>query len=128
MKLAAIIVLAGGVRRTDESGTKARGESHLLLVGDPGRSYNNIPTFHYIFEHFMSYNFTFSLLHQIILCCKKTVLIIEFIGTGKSNMLKYISKLSPRSVLTSGIRSTNAGLTVSATKSKVHYCKYKIHS
>jgi energy-coupling factor transporter ATP-binding protein EcfA2 len=66
------LTLIGGVQHVDSSGTRVRGESHLLLVGDP--------------------------------------------GTGKSQFLKYVAKLSHRSVMTTGIGSTSAGLTVTAVK------------
>ncbi|XP_041831759.1 DNA helicase MCM9 [Melanotaenia boesemani] len=72
IKLAVAMVLAGGVQRTDSSGTRIRGECHMLLVGDP--------------------------------------------GTGKSQFLKYAAKVVSRSVLTAGIGSTSAGLTVAAVK------------
>eukprot|EP00038_Savillea_parva_P001903 m.108353 g.108353 ORF g.108353 m.108353 type:complete len:1026 (+) comp10655_c0_seq4:153-3230(+) len=72
VKLAVLLVLIGGVPRQTEGGTRIRGESHMLLVGDP--------------------------------------------GTGKSQFLKYAAKLITRSVMTTGIGSTSAGLTVSAVK------------
>ena len=37
-------------------------------------------------------------------------------GTAKSQILRYVAKMTPRSVMTSGIGSTNAGLTVAAIR------------
>ena len=36
VKLAVTLFLTGGVSRSDNSGNHIHGESHLLLVGDPG--------------------------------------------------------------------------------------------
>ncbi|RZC64407.1 hypothetical protein C5167_008094 [Papaver somniferum] len=72
VKLAVALTLIGGVQHVDACGTKVRGDSHLLLVGDP--------------------------------------------GTGKSQFMKFAAKLSNRSVMTTGLGSTSAGLTVTAVK------------
>ncbi|KMQ93010.1 dna replication licensing factor mcm9 [Lasius niger] len=71
-KLALAIVMCGGVAKTNETGTRIRGEPHLLLIGDP--------------------------------------------GTGKSQLLQVASRLTTRSVFTTGIGTTAAGLTAAAVK------------
>lgn len=72
VKLAVLLSLIGGVAHVNNNGLRRRGQSHLLLVGDP--------------------------------------------GTGKSQFLRFAAQLLPRSVLTTGIGSTSAGLTCTAIK------------
>jgi DNA helicase MCM9 len=72
VKMAVSLMLLGGVSRQDSNGVRVRGESHLLLVGDP--------------------------------------------GTGKSQFLKYAQKIIPRSIMTTGIGSSSAGLTAAASR------------
>ncbi|MEE9236668.1 MAG: LAGLIDADG family homing endonuclease [Thermoplasmata archaeon] len=71
-KEALALQLFGGVTKHLPDGRRIRGDSHILLVGDP--------------------------------------------GTGKSELLEYMVRLSPRGIYASGKASTAAGLTASATR------------
>uniref|UniRef100_A0A0E0DYY6 Probable DNA helicase MCM9 n=1 Tax=Oryza meridionalis TaxID=40149 RepID=A0A0E0DYY6_9ORYZ len=90
VKLAVALTLIGGVQHVDASGTKVRGEPHMLLVGDPAQ---------------VSALLTLGLRGDV-----------RVYGTGKSQFLKFAAKLSNRSVITTGLGSTSAGLTVTAVK------------
>lgn len=93
------------MQRVDESGTRVRGEIHMLMVGDPGRQFSPIiliPQLKYII--------------LITSCFTVFSVCVKNLGTGKSQFLKYAAKITPRSVLTTGIGSTSAGLTVTAVK------------
>jgi replicative DNA helicase Mcm len=69
VKEAIATLLFGGTLKETPDGIKLRGESNILLIGDP--------------------------------------------GVGKSQILKFISKLAPRAIYTTGKGSTAAGLCVS---------------
>ncbi len=71
-KEALALQLFGGVAKELPDGRRIRGDSHILLVGDP--------------------------------------------GTGKSELLAYMTRLSPRGIYASGKAATAAGLTAAAVR------------
>lgn len=72
VKEAIALQLVGGVPKLLPDSSRIRGDTHILLVGDP--------------------------------------------GTAKSMLLRYVTRLAPRSIYTSGMGSTAAGLTAAAIR------------
>lgn len=42
VKLAAVLMLIGGLQTESDSGTRMRGEIHMLLIGDPGTGMGSV--------------------------------------------------------------------------------------
>jgi DNA replicative helicase MCM subunit Mcm2 (Cdc46/Mcm family) len=120
VKLSVALVLAGGVAKKENT-HKVRGESHLLLVGDPGMNRLSVFCFICLFLFFLCLAFVL-----LPYCLRLFGLVwfglelnnteFHFAGTGKSQILKSASRIANRSVVTTGIGTTTAGLTVSAVK------------
>lgn len=88
VKLASMLMLIGGVPRQDASeGASTGGGSEEMILGGGRSSRGEI--------HF---------------------LLVGDPGTGKSQIQRYVSRLAPRAVLTSGQSSSAAGLTAAAVK------------
>ena len=63
VKLSVALTLIGGIQRLSKSGTRVRGESHLLLVGDPGN-----PPF-LLYQYLSQYHRTTSCRHFVHGAC-----------------------------------------------------------
>lgn len=133
MKLATFIMLIGGVPRVDDSGTSIRGQVHMLIVGDPGtgidynrKVYRNmtlmshtvLPSRREARQGVLSERAGKRKVVQNLL---STDMERESANAGKSQLMKYAARLSPRSVITSGKASSAAGLTATAVKEDSHW-------
>lgn len=105
VKLALMLMLVGGEQQISKTGSQTRAELHMLLVGDPGTGKSSA-----------------SGQHQNILCWSQVTSnplygwTFRLCYAGKSQLMQYAAKLSPRGVVSSGRGSSSAGLTVTAIK------------
>lgn len=103
---AAALSFAEGENADDNADKDAkihRASSHLLLVGDPGAHPWFLHDGHGIRSPYWYW-------------ASPTLWPFNVSGTGKSQFLRYAAKLSTRSVLTTGIGTSSAGLTCTAVK------------
>lgn len=118
VKLATLLMLIGGVARTD-GGSHIRGEVHMLLVGDPGTGGRGqllaqggvvttpvrpSPEALLLSTH----------AHPATLCTPTCCRTVHRHLPGKSQLQKYVSKLAFRAVITNGRASSAVGLTAAA--------------
>ena len=128
VKLATLLMLIGGVERTDAaSGTRIRGEVHMLLVGDPGTGAASVcrrertpparpPPARCCCGQTLKPPLVLAtsrshVRRALFNACTRS---LHCPPAGKSQFQKYVAKLAARSVITSGRASSAAGLTATA--------------
>ena len=119
VKLALLLMLIGGLTRVSDSGMHIRGDIHMLLVGDPApvclahaAASCHICCFLrwlscHATKHCCALHFAWRMQGRHSLC---------YLPSGMSQLMKYASQLSPRTIMASGTGSSAAGLTATAVR------------
>jgi len=130
VKLAVLMTLVGGVGSTDSSGLHIRGESHLLLIGDPGTGSFTCPCFASCgatcsFMHFISHLY-YARQEPVPTVCCQIVSTLRVDNRHRHNEVCVAcflcSRWAPRQLRSQPLTSSllpvvfSAGLTCSATK------------
>jgi DNA helicase MCM9 len=99
VKLSLLLALIGGNSTVYEGGVRRRSQSHMLIVGDPGCGY---------------------VCELLLICISMTFCLFGI--HRKSQLLRFAASVVPRSVLTTGIGTTGAGLTCTAVREGNDWC------
>lgn len=125
MKKALLLQLVGAPFRKLKDGMKIRGDINIILMGDPGVGASLIP-FAYTIETpgiaASTEDFT-SLVSTSLIYPSLTRLLHSlgavYVITAKSQLIKYMARVAPRGVYTTGKGSSGVGLTAAVLRDPV---------
>lgn len=100
--------------KSQADGLKIRGDINLILMGDPG-----VGTSHNISTHLSMHVFLWNWLAGS--CCSYELVAFGpfLVCVAKSQLIKYIARVAPRGVYTTGKGSSGVGLTAAVVKDSV---------